>query len=349
MRVTNRSTTRNYLKYLNNALGQQQKTMGQIESGYRVKNISDDVASGVRNMSAKAQLYKTNVYKSNVDGINDTLKTVESTMTEMHDLFTKLDSNLTKATTESTASTARKIYGQQFESTKTELLQLLNTQDDSKYLYGGTNNYSAPFTMDTNGDLVYNGVSVDQIKQREDGSYYYLDTKNSNQPTDLPMNDKVYMDIGLGIRMTGSNVDPQSGFDVSHSGPDILGFGTTVDGKQGNLFNIINQISKVLTNSADNTKTADTAQLTELGKQLKSKSDSFLTQITDVGAKSKFLSTISDRLEDTVDTLKTKMSRLVGTDSAQASRDQATNTAVVNALYRMGSSVIPTSLMDFIK
>lgn len=349
MRVTNRSTTRNYLKYINNALNKQQETMDQIESGYRVKSISDDVASGVQNMNTKAQLYKTNVYKSNVDSINDSLSTVESTMTEMHDLFTQLDTNLTKASTESTSTTSRKVYGQQFESVKTELLQLLNTQNNGKYLYGGSNNSSAPFTTDTDGNLVYNGIPVADIQQRSDGSYYYLDQNNNNQPTDVPMNDKVYMDIGLGIRMTGSSVDPQTAFDVSYSGPDILGFGTTSSGQQNSLFNVINQITKVLNNASDSTTTSDTAQLTDLGKQLKTMSDSFLTQITDIGAKSKFLTTISDRLEDTADTLDKKMSSLVGTDSSQAAIDQATNTAVVNALYRMGSSVIPTSLMDFLK
>ena len=349
MRVTNRSATRNYLRYLNNGLNKQQKTMEQIDSGYRFKKISDDVASGVKNMSTKASLYKTNVYKSNVDDIKDTLSTAESTMTEIHDLFTELDSKLTKAATDSTSASSRKIYGQQFESTKTEILQLLNTQYEGKYLYGGSNNYSAPFTTDSTGNLMYNGIAVDQIKQRDDGSYYYLDANNGNQPTDIPMNDKVYMDIGLGIRMTGANVDPQTGFDVTYSGPDMLGFGTTSDGKQNNIFNVINQITKVLNNTTDATATADTNTLSELGKQLKSMSSNFLTQITDVGSKESFLTTISNRLEDTADTLDQKMSSLVGTDSSQAAIDQASNTAVVNALYRMGSSVIPTSLMDFIK
>ncbi|HCC01431.1 MAG TPA: hypothetical protein DHW78_01550 [Ruminococcaceae bacterium] len=347
MRITDRSSTRNYLRYLNNALYNQQNTMDQIQSGYRFKKVSDDVSDGVKNMRTKAEKYKADVCKDNVDSIKDKLDTVDSTMTNIHDLFTNMDAMLEKAVT-GTSSSQRQVYAQEADSTKSQVLQLLNTQYDNQYLFGGSNNYTAPFTVSSEtGELEYNNIPVSDIQQRDDGSYFYLDA--NNQPTEVPMNEKTYMNIGLDFRMNGANADPSSGFDVSYSGADLLGFGKTADGKQNNLFNVLNEITQTLGNSTVSTTEADSQKLSSLGTQLQTLNNRFLTQVTEVGSKDKFLSTLSDHLETTSDTLNEKMSSLVGTNTAEASTEEATDVAVTNALYRLGSSVIPTSLMDFIK
>lgn len=347
MRITDRSSTRNYLRYLNNALYNQQNTMDQIQSGYRFKKVSDDVSDGVKNMRTKAEKYKADVCKDNVDSIKDKLDTVDSTMTNIHDLFTNMDAMLEKAVT-GTSSSQRQVYAQEADSTKSQVLQLLNTQYDNQYLFGGSNNYTAPFTVSSEtGELEYNNIPVSDIQQRDDGSYFYLDA--NNQPTEVPMNEKTYMNIGLDFRMSGANADPSSGFDVSYSGADLLGFGKTADGKQNNLFNVLNEITKTLKNSTASTTEADSQKLSSLGTQLQTLNKQFLTQVTEVGSKDKFLSTLSDHLETTSDMLNERMSSLVGTNTAKASTEEATDVAVTNALYRLGSSVIPTSLMDFIK
>ena len=128
-----------------------------------------------------------------------------------------------------------------------------------------------------------------------------------------------------------------------------MGFGKTADGKQNNLFNVLNEITQTLGNSTVSTTEADSQKLSSLGTQLQTLNNRFLTQVTEVGSKDKFLSTLSDHLETTSDTLNEKMSSLVGTNTAEALTEEATDVAVTNALYRLGSSVIPTSLMDFIK
>ncbi|MCH4239897.1 MAG: hypothetical protein LKF71_06500 [Oscillospiraceae bacterium] len=349
MRVTNRASTRNYLRYLNNALYNQQNTMGQVQSGYRFRKISDNVSNGMKNMRTKAEMYKTNIYKDNVDSIKDKLDTVDTTMDSIYGIFTNLGTMINKAVSD-TSAPERGVYAQASESAQSQVLQLLNTQYDNQYLFGGSNNYTAPFTQDAKtGELLYNHVPVDQIQQRDDGSYYYKDAKNGGQVTDVPMNEKVYMDIGLGLRMSGPNVDPSSGFDVTYSGPDMLGFGKDKDGQTNNIFNVINDLTTTLKSSPGVPSSAEGTHLSELGKKLQDMSKSFMTQRTQVGAKANFLGTLSDRLNSTADMLNQRMSSLVGTDTAKASTEEATDVSITNALYRMGSSIIPTSLMDFLK
>ena len=49
-------------------------------------------------------------------------------------------------------------------------------------------------------------------QRRKDGTYFYEDANGTIH--DVPLNEDIYMDIGLGIRMTGSQVDPQTGFNI---------------------------------------------------------------------------------------------------------------------------------------
>ena len=77
--------------------------------------------------------------------------------------------------------------------------------------------------------------------------------------------------------------------------------------------------------------------------------DKFGENVTDIGAKTQFLETMLNRLEKNANNLEAKMARLTGTDMSDEFIHKSTNAAVTNALYQMGSTVIPLSLMDFIR
>ena len=79
---------------------------------------------------------------------------------------------------------------------------MVNSSYNGQFLFSGSNNYGAPFSVDkTTGKLSYNGVPVDDIERRKDGTYFYEDANGTIH--DVPLNEDIYMDIGLGIRMTG--------------------------------------------------------------------------------------------------------------------------------------------------
>lgn len=161
---------------------------------------------------------------------------------------------------------------------------------------------------------------------------------------DVPLNEKIYLDVGLGIRMTGSTVDPQTAFDVTYVGPDVMGFG--IDEKTGisnNLYNLLTDIEKVVNEQPFATDTAR-----ELGAHLLTRMDAFRENITDIGAKTQFLETMLDRLNKSRDNLEISIGNYTGTDYVEESRHQASASAVINALYQLGSNIIPLSLMDFV-
>ena len=201
----------------------------------------------------------------------------------------------------------------------------------------------APFQVDdSTGDLLYNGIPVDEIQlDTTDNKYYYMD---NGVKTEVPLNDEIYMDVGLGITMSGSDIDPSTAFNISYAGPEILGFGVNEDtGFSNNLYNLLTDIANELEQESLDQKKVD-----ELQVHLSDRMDSFLTNITDIGAKTTFLTNMENRLQVSADNLEIRIANLTGTDYIEESTHQASQVVITQALYKMGSSVIPMSLMNFI-
>lgn len=341
MRVADRSTARNYLKYLNKARSDYAATNERIASGNRFTKISDDVSSGSRVLQAKSDMYKVDKQLSNVKDINDELTTTENALSSIGDILNnahgviKKGQNGDKIGNESD----RKIIAGELESMQKEMLAFLNTQYSSKYVMGGTNYESPPFTVDKDTNkLLYNGIAVDDIQKDTDG-YFYM---KEGVREEIPMDGDVYMDIGLGIKMSGPDVDPTTGFKISYSGLDIVGFGTDADGKSNNVYNTITEIvEKLKAGDVDGVSDADT-KLTTL-------TDNFRANVTDIGAKTLFLGTMQGRLEKNVDSYTTKIFNLMGTNDAEEAANQSMNDYVLKAVIQMGARILPVSLMDYLR
>ncbi len=305
--------------------------------------MSDDVSAGSRALRARSDMYKSEKYLDNVKAINEELGTAETAMRSMNDIFVRVHSELVeKAKSGATGDSGRVPIAQEIKSLKEQLLQFMNTKYESKFSFGGRTVATAPFSVDKDsGDLKYNGVLVDDIMQRADGSLYYLDADGVTEK-EIPMDDDVFMDIGLGIKMSGPNVDKDSAFKISYSGIDIMGWGKNDEGVSNNLYNILNALEK-------NIKTYNGEEVAKYDTQLDILSEKFRSNITEIGSKTSFLETMQDRLQKNVDSYQTRISQLVGINDAEEASRQSMNDYALRAVIQMGSRILPISLMDFLK
>lgn len=341
MRVSDRASARNYLKYLNQAKSAYAKTNEQIASGNRFERISDDVSAGTRVMRTRMDLYKSQKHLDNVQSVNEELSMAEDTMTSMQDILTNIHALTVKAASEEKGDAARSAIANEIKSLKGQFLSLSNSKYGQKYLFGGSNaSLTSPFEADGDGRLLYNGIDVSQISQDADG-YFYLDTDGSRRA--IPRDENVYLDIGLGVRMKESRVDPDTAFLVSYSGLDIMGFGTDPEtGLPNNLYNLLTDLETAV-------RSNDQEMLGKCDTQLTSLTDRFRANLTDIGSKTNFLDTMETRLKSTVDSHKIRISNLMGTDDVEASTQQTMNDYVLKAVIQMGARILPVSLMDFLR
>ncbi len=341
MRVADKTTQRNYLKYLNNARNDYAETNMKIASGNRFTKLSDDVSAGTRMLNSRIELFKSEKQLSNVQAINNELKAVEDSMMSMNDVLNEIiGKKLVKAVTETTGEAGRVTIASEIKSMKEELIQFANMKFATKYPFGGSTAKVAPFSFSDDGKLLYNGIDVNSVQQRADGSRYYLDANGVEQ--DIAMDNPLFIDIGLGVRVDGTSFNSVSGFEASFSGIQVLGFGTTDDGMPNNIINILTEIEDKLVNY-------DLEELKKLQGHLTDRVDVFRTNVTDIGAKTNFLDTMEERLTNQVDNYKFRIDELVGINDAEEATNQSMNDYILKAVIQMGSKILPVSLWDYLR
>ena len=89
--------------------------------------------------------------------------------------------------------------------------------------------------------------------------------------------------------------------------------------------------------------------LKELDTRLVEQTDIFTANLTDIGARTKFLDTMQSRLEDEIDAYQKQVSNIMGINDAEESINQTMNDYVLKAVLSMGANIIPVSLMDYLK
>ena len=342
MRISDRSTARNYLKYLTKAKNDYAATNARIASQTRFKRLSEDVSAGTRVLRTKTDLFKTEKHLDNIQSVNEELATTETAMTAMSEMLNNIHSKtIVAAMSEEKGSEGRAALANEVKVMREELLQLANTKYGQRYVMGGSNaSGQPPFSMNAQGKLLYNGIDVNSIYKNADGNFAYKDGNGVEVP--VPMEEEVFMDIGLGIRMKASAIDPNSRFKVSYSGLEVMGFGTDAEGRPNNIFNLLTDIE-------DKIRNYDKEELGKLDTKLVKLTDTFRGQLTDIGAKTNFLDTMEERLSRSVDLYKTKIDNLMGINDAEEATRQTMNDYVLKAVVQMGARILPISLMDFLR
>lgn len=342
MRVADKTTQRNYLKYLNKARNDYAETNMKIASGNRFIKLSDDVSAGTRMLNSRVELFKSEKQLSNVQAINSEFKAVEDSMISMNDVLNEIiGSKLIRASSETAGDTGRVTIAAELKSMKEEIIQFANMKFATKYPFGGSTAKVAPFSLSDDGKLLYNGIDVDSVKQRTDGTRYYVDENGVEQ--EIAKDNPLFIDIGLGVRVDGNSFNSVSGFEASFSGLQILGFG--VDDESGNTNNIINLITQI----EDTLINYDPERFHELQGHLVARVDVFRTNLTDMGAKTNFLDTMETRLQNQVDNYKFRIDELVGINDAEEATNQSMNDYILKAVIQMGSQILPVSLWDYLR
>ncbi len=348
MRIADRTSARNYLTHLYSAKSDFEETTAQIASGNRFTKISDDITAGTRVMNIRMDMYKTETHLDNVESINDELTLTENRLLDVSSILEKAHTLAIKAKNEDKDADTRNIIANEVENLRKQLLTNLNAKYGDKYVFGGSNaSQTEPFTENADGELEYNGILVDDIlHDATTGEYYHMvdDPANPTGPkirAEIPMDEDVYMDIGLGIKMNESDIQGDTGFKVSYSGIEVFGFGTDAGGNSYNIYNILLDLENAMKD--DNTEVIGHSM-----DRIETATDKFLVNLTEIGSQTLYLDTVEGRLKDTVDIYKVSIDDLMGTNYEEASTTLTMNEAILKAVQQMSARIMPASLMDFL-
>lgn len=337
MRITNKMITTKYIRSINTLSSDLDKYNTQISSGRAFSKSSENTSAAIKAYQIRRDISKTEGYQANIDHAQSSLTNTESALSHIEELIQTAKDKILTANTGTASADERKVVAIELRSIQDQLLQTLNSTASDIYYFGGTNTDTPPFTLDSSGNLAYNGVSLNTI------------TGSDNERLS---SDSMYVDIGLGASLipdpsdpTKTIVDPGSVFQYSIPGIKVVGSGTTSAGGltvSNNLYDLLGAVADQLDNSLYSYDNIDS-----LYGKLSTASMEIVYNLTEVGAKTSYLDFMTNRYETQTLDLDERQVKVEGADPTSTIIKFKTQQVAYNAALQMGTKIIQPSIFDF--
>lgn len=323
MRLTNNMIMRKYMANLNTSLTTLNNLNEQTSSGMKFSKMSEDPAAALKAFQVRRNLSQITLYKSNVLDIQNSLSDIELSVSNLNNTLSDINAQIIQGRTGTYNASDKIVIAITLKDMQQQILEISNSKFSGKFIFGGPNVTQPPFTLDANSKLLYNGVDVDGP-----GPF-------ANEP--------IYVDIGLGLSTdTSGNIIPQSAFNKSHPGSELLGTGKDTEGISNNLYNVVGKIAEMFQNN----------DLTDIDKYVNKFSknvEEVMVQYANVGEKSKSLEYLSNRLDTDENNALHKQNNLEAVDLAKSILDFKNQELSYNAALQMGAKILQLSLVDYLR
>ena len=325
------------------------KLTKQLASGSKITNITDDPIAAVNILNTSRQLGQIDTFSQNVEIAQKELSALDDLMDLANGYLSTAWDKAVQANNQTYSETSLKALKVEIDELTKTMVDLANTEYDNNYIFSGANTKTIPYTMDDDGNIIYNGTphdNPDYIRQTEvaDGVFETINTtgdKVFGYYNRVQNADGNYLYTDENGKTVVEKVDAQTG-DKTYEYEDGTAYaGDTKDltaqenysGVMGALRKLSNSIQKVLDGDTE-------AGYAEMNSTLDMFSNS-LTQITTEQTK---FGGVANRLEMTSSTLETNNENLTGYLSEI--KDVDLTTAITNwmqAQYAYQASLQVTS------
>lgn len=336
MRLTTNALIRNYKHNLSASMANLNLSRSHVLTQRKFNRSSEDPAGAAR----ASQLHRQ--YYQNKDNL-DMLQNIQSLQDNQEDALMQISKVVSRISEEynvqalnstNQAKEIRKNFEDAIRGYQKSMVLSLNSVYDDKFVFAGSDGKNAPFRLESDGKLTYQGVDVDANHGTADA--LKLDQLNQQH---------VYVDLGMGLSFDPSGqVVPSSAFDTSLPGISAVGYGKDSDNVSNNVVVLAGKLADILA-----AEPFDTEAYGQLMDKFKKKNDDIIKHATDLGVKTEFLNTTKDRLENRDLSLQKQMSQVEGVDMASAITDYSWSQYAYNAALKVGTSILSPSLIDFIK
>jgi flagellar hook-associated protein 3 FlgL len=354
----------NNLKYnLNTNLTKMDKLLNQEATGRKYAHISDDPIAMIYGQTARNKLARLGHYQRTIDTAKNWLDQVEGSVMDLEERLADLYNSTIDASTDVKGTgdeSDKRSVSELIRQLRDHYLDTLNSTFGDKYIFAGYNTPGVtningeapkPFRMDDSGDIWYNDFNVSQVI-RDNPTLDFTDPAAYGYDPNTPPTNGVEMifklrsdvltfDVGTGVEMP-----------VTFNGIDLILFQSSIDGDGNpvtppinrNIFDVLNALYE---------DTYNGAPASEIGrvyiKQLQQAQNHLLTQVAEVGGRSRRLELLEIRYAQDEINYTQMMSDAEDVDFAEVIMNQKMSEAVYQAALSAGARVIQPTLMDFLR
>lgn len=343
IRITTNGTLRNYKSQLMNSTKNLNDRYNAVLTGRRFNAYSEDPVSATQAFRLRSSLATNAKQTSNNDTVVKKFSTAWDIIGDVHeDLVVKMGKVPALSGSNGTNLSVLPELGQVLSAGADAIVQDMNGKYGDNFIFGGADTLEVPFEF-KDGKLLYRGQDVDTMEAT---------SKDPNANTYEKIDDKLYVDVGLGFQesQNGGGIISSSAYDSALNGLDFLGYGTDGEGLPNNVVSIMKELGAMFQSYDSKTNTwgkgsAEEAQ--KLMNKLEQASDRLNKAHVELDAKTTFLKTNQDRLTATGDNLNEQVVNVEDVDPAQAIMELVWAQQAYNAALKVGTNIIPQSLLDY--
>ena len=157
------------------------KLTKQLASGSKLTSITDDPIATVNVLNTNRQLGQMDTFSSNVELAKTELSSLDDLLDLANGYLSDAWNKAVQANNQTYSDTSLKALKVEIDEITKTMVDLANTEYDDNYIFSGANTKTVPYTMDDNGDIIYNGTpysNKDYIRQTEvaDGVFEVINT-----------------------------------------------------------------------------------------------------------------------------------------------------------------------------
>lgn len=323
MRVTNKMLATNFLRDMRGNLNNLQNLQGQLSSGKEIRKPSDNPFKVARSMQLHTDIEANKQYNENIKDTSNFLDATDTALNQATNVFQRVRELMVSAGNAGYGSDERKAIKDEINQKVEELTQILNTNFDGKYIFGGTKGTSKP--MGTLTDA--NGNNEMFFCGKEEGSVATSNELNM-------IKSKLSTEISPGVTME---------YNVTSS--ELLNFNND-KGKSINVGDLLKDIVSNL-DSKDPTTTAKVAG--ENLEDITSTLSNLLKVRAEVGAKQNRMESAQSKNEEENYNMTEILSKTEDIDITQKTMEYSTMQTVYMASLQTSAKVLQPTLMDYLR
>jgi flagellar hook-associated protein 3 FlgL len=157
LRITPQVTVANAIANARTQTNQLAILPQQASTGNRILQPSDDPLGTLQVLSDQAQNDRLDIYHQNIADAQAKLNSSVSTLTQVGQLLAQAKQLALQGSSDGNTPGSLQAMGDQVDSILNGVVGLANTQQNGVYLYGGAASETTPFTVNAQGQVVYNG------------------------------------------------------------------------------------------------------------------------------------------------------------------------------------------------
>lgn len=321
MRITEKMISTNYMASLNNSLSEVNRLNERVTSGRKYQKGSEDPASALKAYQVRSNLSRIDLYQNNVEEVKGILSETETAYTQLSSILSDVNEQILQGSSD-TNSEDRQTFADVLKNYQSQVFSVANASFSSKYVFGGSDLDTIPFSIDASGKLLYHGLDV-------------------NDDT-LFDSEEIYYDIGMGLKTDGSgNIVKGTALNIASPGSELLGVGTDTDGLSNNLYNLLGQVAELFESN-------DMTDIDKYSTKLQDIADQCTLKLVNVGQKTNFVEFLETRYEADEYNATVKQKSLEGVDNAKAILEYNTQNTAYQAALAMGVKIMQPSLLDYL-